>query len=77
MVVAFTTTIVGLSAGTVAYVIQVVRHGWVNEAVREQRYLAERLAGELRRGALGDAAAEDLAAEERHDGTLSAPAVAG
>ncbi len=77
MVVAFTTTIVGLSAGTVAYVIQVVRHGWVNEAVREQRYLAERLAGELRRDVPGGTAAEELAAEERHDGTLSASAVAG
>ena len=77
MVVAFTTTIVGLSAGTVAYVIQVLRHGWVNEAVREQRYLAERLAGELRRDAPGATAAEELAVEERHDGTLSAPAVAG
>ena len=77
MVVAFTTTIVGLSAGTVAYVIQVVRHGWVNEAVREQRYLAERLAGELKRDAPGEAAAHLAATEERHDGTLSAPAVAG
>ena len=49
MVVAFTTTIVGLSAGTVAFVVQVVRHAWVNETVREQRILAERLAGELAR----------------------------
>ena len=49
MVVAFTTTIVGLSAGTVAYVVQVVRHGWVNETVREQRFLAERISGELAR----------------------------
>ncbi len=71
MVVAFTTTIVGLSAGTVAYVIQVVRHGWVNEAVREQRYLAERLAGELARDAV-----REIASEEAHDGTLSAPALA-
>ncbi len=47
MVVAFTTTIVGLSAGTVAYVIQMVRHGWVHETIREQRFLAERIAGEL------------------------------
>ena len=47
MVVAFTTTIVGLSTGTVAYVIQMVRHGWVHESVREQRFLAERIAGEL------------------------------
>ena len=72
MVVAFTTTIVGLAAGTVAYVIQVVRHGWVNETVREQRFLAERLAGELARDALGG-----IVPEERHHGTLSAPAVAG
>jgi biopolymer transport protein ExbB/TolQ len=49
MVVAFTTTIVGLSAGTVAFVIQLVRHGWVNETIREQRFLAERIAGELER----------------------------
>lgn len=47
MVVAFTTTIVGLAAGTIAYVVQVVRHNWVNETVREQRFLAERIAGEL------------------------------
>lgn len=47
MVVAFTTTIVGLSAGTVAYVIQMVRHAWVHETIREQRFLAERIAGEL------------------------------
>ncbi len=49
MVVAFTTTIVGLSAGTVAFVIQLVRHNWVNETIREQRFLAERIAGELER----------------------------
>ena len=49
MVVAFTTTIVGLAAGTIAYFVQVVRHGWVNETVREQRFLAERIAGELER----------------------------
>ena len=80
MVVAFTTTIVGLAAGTVAYVIQVVRHGWVNETVREQRFLAERVAGEIARGAAGTgdgAAAPGAAQEERDDGALSAPAVAG
>ena len=49
MVVAFTTTIIGLSAGTIAFVVQVVRHAWVNETVREQRFLAERVAGELAR----------------------------
>ena len=63
MVVAFTTTIVGLSAGTIAYVVMVIRHAWVNETVREQRYLAERMAGELAR-------------EERGDGALPASAVA-
>ncbi len=47
MVVAFTTTIVGLTAGTIGYVVQMVRHGWVNETIREQRFLAERIAGEL------------------------------
>ena len=71
MVVAFTTTIVGLAAGTVAYVLQVVRHGWVNQCVREQRFLAERLAGELARDALSG-----IVPEERHHGTLSASAVA-
>lgn len=49
MVVAFTTTIVGLAAGTIAYVVQVVRHGWVNQIVREQRFLAERIAAESSR----------------------------
>ena len=51
MVVAFTTTIVGLATGTLAYVIAAVRLAWVNEAVREQRYLAERISGELTRQA--------------------------
>ncbi|MCH7924503.1 MAG: hypothetical protein IIC51_03090 [Planctomycetes bacterium] len=31
------------------FVVQVVRHAWVNETVREQRFLAERVAGELAR----------------------------
>jgi biopolymer transport protein ExbB/TolQ len=47
MVVAFTTTIVGLASGTIAYVVQVVRHSWVNQTVREQRFLAERVAAEI------------------------------
>lgn len=47
MIVAFTTTIIGLAIGTLAYVVTVVRQGWLNEAVREQRYLAEHLAREL------------------------------
>lgn len=51
MVVAFTTTIVGITAGTIAYVIQIIRHSWVNETVREQRFLAERVAGEIARQA--------------------------
>ena len=47
MVVAFTTTIVGLACGTAAYVILTVRQHWVTEAVREQRFIAERVAAEL------------------------------
>ncbi len=49
MVVAFTTTIIGLATGTLAYVVAAVRLSWVNETVREQRFLAERVAGELAR----------------------------
>jgi biopolymer transport protein ExbB/TolQ len=47
MVVAFTTTIVGLACGTAAYVILTVRQHWVTETVREQRFIAERVAAEL------------------------------
>jgi biopolymer transport protein ExbB/TolQ len=47
MVVAFTTTIIGLATGTVAYVVTVLRGNWVNEAIREQRYVAERIAAEI------------------------------
>ena len=49
MVVAFTTTIIGLACGTAAYVILSVRQHWVTETVREQRFLAERIAAELAR----------------------------
>jgi biopolymer transport protein ExbB/TolQ len=47
MVVAFTTTIIGLATGTLAYVVAVVRQSWVNETVHDQRFLAERIATEL------------------------------
>jgi biopolymer transport protein ExbB/TolQ len=47
MVVAFTTTIIGIACGTGAYVILTVRQSWVTETVREQRFLAERVAAEL------------------------------
>ena len=47
MVVAFTTTIIGLATGTLAYVVAAARQGWVNESIREQRFLAERIATEL------------------------------
>lgn len=43
MVVAFTTTIIGLACGTGAYVINLVRQSWVNEDIREQRFIAERI----------------------------------
>jgi biopolymer transport protein ExbB/TolQ len=46
MVVAFTSTIIGLATGTLAYVVAAVRHSWVNETVRDERYLAERVARE-------------------------------
>jgi biopolymer transport protein ExbB/TolQ len=47
MVIAFTTTIVGLATGTLAFVVAAVRQNWVNETVHEQRYLADRIASEL------------------------------
>ena len=47
MVVAFTSTIIGLATGTIAYVVAAVRHNWVNETVRDERFLAERVAVEL------------------------------
>jgi biopolymer transport protein ExbB/TolQ len=47
MVVAFTTTIIGLATGTVAYVVAAARQDWVNTTIREQRFLAERVGAEL------------------------------
>lgn len=47
MIVAFTTTIIGLATGTLAYVVSTARQGWVTETIREQRFLAERVAAEL------------------------------
>jgi len=47
MVVAFTSTIIGLGTGTLAYVVAAVRHHWVNETVRDERYLTEHVAREL------------------------------
>tara|TARA_A100001391_G_scaffold130111_6_gene89476 strand:- start:36833 stop:37453 length:621 start_codon:yes stop_codon:yes gene_type:complete len=47
MVVAFTSTIIGLSTGTVAYGLVALRQGWVSASIREQRYLAEVAAAEL------------------------------
>ena len=47
MVVAFTSTIVGLVTGTLAYAVTAVRQHWVAESVREERFLAERLAADL------------------------------
>lgn len=47
MVVAFTTTIIGLAIGTLAYVVAATRQAWVAETIREQRYIAERIATEL------------------------------
>jgi biopolymer transport protein ExbB/TolQ len=54
MVVAFTTTIIGLACGTAAYVINLVRQTWTNETIREQRFIAEKVLGELQRGSVRD-----------------------
>jgi biopolymer transport protein ExbB/TolQ len=47
MVVAFTSTIIGLATGTLAYVVAAARQAWVIETIREQRYLAEQVAREM------------------------------
>lgn len=47
MVVAFTTTIIGLACGTAAYVINLVRQRWANESTRELRFIAERVLAEI------------------------------
>ena len=47
MVVAFTTTIIGLACGTGAYVVNLIRQSWANEQIREQRFIAERVLSEL------------------------------
>ncbi|MGE3179003.1 MAG: MotA/TolQ/ExbB proton channel family protein [Vicinamibacterales bacterium] len=54
MVVAFTTTIIGLATGTIAYMVAATRQTWVAELVREQRFLVERVAAELGNGELVD-----------------------
>ena len=47
MVVAFTTTVIGLATGTAAFAVLVARRGWVAETVLEMRFLAERMNAEL------------------------------
>jgi len=47
MVVAFTSTIIGLATGTVAYGLVVLRQSWISTSIREQRYLAEVVAAEM------------------------------
>lgn len=49
MVVAFTSTIIGLATGTVAYGLVALRQSWVSASIREQRYMAEVVAKELER----------------------------
>ena len=53
MVVAFTSTIIGLATGTLAYVVAAARQNWVTETVREQRYLAEQVAREMQSSIAG------------------------
>lgn len=47
MVVAFTSTIIGLATGTFAYGLVALRQSWISASIREQRYLAEVAAAEL------------------------------
>ncbi len=47
MVVAFTSTIIGLATGTAAYGLVALRQSWVSASIREQRYLAEVVAAEM------------------------------
>ncbi len=47
MVVAFTSTIIGLATGTVAYGLVALRQNWVSASIREQRYLAEVVVAEM------------------------------
>lgn len=47
MVVAFTSTIVGIACGTLAFFIFLVRQQWQTTAIREQRYLADLVRQEL------------------------------
>lgn len=47
MVVAFTSTIIGLAVGTLAYALLLLRQRWISVTVREQRYLAEGMAAEM------------------------------
>lgn len=48
MVAAFTSTIIGLAAGTAAFVIAAVRSRWVAQDIRELRLLSDLLEGEAR-----------------------------
>lgn len=47
MIVAFTTTIIGIACGTIAFVIASVRQAWVTQTVRELRFIAERVAADI------------------------------
>ncbi|MEM6538750.1 MAG: MotA/TolQ/ExbB proton channel family protein [Pseudomonadota bacterium] len=50
MVVAFTTTIIGIAVGTVAFGLVAVRQSAFERTVREQRYIAEKTLAELENG---------------------------
>lgn len=50
MVVAFTTTIIGIAVGTVAYVVVVMRQSETARTSRQMRYLAEVVAAEIGAG---------------------------
>ncbi|MBR4956927.1 MAG: MotA/TolQ/ExbB proton channel family protein [Lentisphaeria bacterium] len=43
LVVAFTTTVVGLAAGSIAYVIYAVKNRWVTRDIRQIEFITEKL----------------------------------
>ncbi|NPA39350.1 MAG: MotA/TolQ/ExbB proton channel family protein [Thermodesulfobacteria bacterium] len=49
MVTAFTTTVVGLACGVVAYVITLIKERWIKETVTNMEYLADKVLLEVKK----------------------------
>ena len=56
MIIAFTTTVVGLAAAVIAYILATVKHKWVHEDLSLMEYMAERA---LRDGKIYEAKAQN------------------